>query len=56
MVDKMSMGFFMRAELSPQVDMGALEEVLVVLDPPLPLDWLTLVTDVKALYEKKSTK
>jgi rod shape-determining protein MreC len=55
-VDKMSMGFFMRAEASPQVDMTTLEEVLVVLDPPVPLDWLELAPDVKAIYEKKNQR
>jgi rod shape-determining protein MreC len=55
-VDKMSMGFFMRAEANPQVDLGTLEEVLVILDPPVPLDWLELAPDIRALYEKKNQK
>jgi rod shape-determining protein MreC len=56
LVDKMSMGFFMRAEISPQVELGSLEEVLVVNQAPVPLDWLSLGTDVKALYQKKNQK
>jgi rod shape-determining protein MreC len=55
-VDKMSMGFFMRAEANPRVDMTTLEEVLVVLDPPVPLDWLELAPDVRAIYEKKNQR
>jgi hypothetical protein len=50
----MSMGFFMRAEVTPRVDMGSLEEVMVVLDPPIPLDWTELAPDVFSLYRKKN--
>jgi rod shape-determining protein MreC len=55
-VDKMSMGFFMRAEVSPSVDLATLEEVLILLDPPAPLDWRELAPDVRALYEKKARR
>ena len=53
-VDKMSMGFFMHAFVSPSVDFGSLEEVLVLTDGPEPLDWLGLAPSVRALYEKNS--
>ncbi|MDR1312429.1 MAG: rod shape-determining protein MreC [Deltaproteobacteria bacterium] len=55
-VDKMSMGFFMHAEISPSVDLATLEEVLILLDPPSPLDWRELAPDVRALYEKKARR
>jgi rod shape-determining protein MreC len=52
-VDKMSMGFFMHAFVSPSVDFGSLEEVMVLLDGPEPLDWMGLAPDVRALYERE---
>ncbi|MDR2351581.1 MAG: rod shape-determining protein MreC [Deltaproteobacteria bacterium] len=55
-VDKMSMGFFMRAELTPSVELGKVEEVLVLMEPVSPLDWLSLAPDIRALYEKKGNK
>ncbi|MDR3154200.1 MAG: rod shape-determining protein MreC [Deltaproteobacteria bacterium] len=55
-IDKMSMGFFMRAEVSPSVDLASLEEVLILLDPPVPLDWLRLSPDIRELYEKKGRR
>jgi cell shape-determining protein MreC len=51
-VDKMSMGFFMHAFVSPSVDFGSLEEVLVSLDGPEALDWMAISPDVRGLYEK----
>jgi rod shape-determining protein MreC len=55
-VDKVSMGFFMHAYVSPSVDFGSLEEVLVLLDGPEPLDWLGLAPDVRGLYERGAAK
>ncbi|MDR2339741.1 MAG: rod shape-determining protein MreC [Deltaproteobacteria bacterium] len=55
-VDKMSMGFFMNAFVSPSVDFGSLEEVLVLLDGPEPLDWMGLAPNVRALYERTPQK
>jgi rod shape-determining protein MreC len=55
-VDKMSMGFFLRAFVSPGADFGSLEEVLVLLDGPLALDWLETAADARALYEKNAGK
>ncbi|MDR2613652.1 MAG: rod shape-determining protein MreC [Deltaproteobacteria bacterium] len=55
-VDKMSMGFFMRVEVSPSVDLATLEEVLVLMDPPAPLDWRELAPDIRAVYEKKARR
>ncbi|MDR1082004.1 MAG: rod shape-determining protein MreC [Deltaproteobacteria bacterium] len=55
-VDKVSMGFFMQAEISPSVDLATLEEVLILLDPPSPLDWREFAPDVRGLYEKKARR
>ncbi|MDR1038322.1 MAG: rod shape-determining protein MreC [Deltaproteobacteria bacterium] len=55
-VDKVSMGFFMQAEISPSVDLATLEEVMILLDPPSPLDWRELAPDVRSLYEKKARR
>ncbi|MDR1166417.1 MAG: rod shape-determining protein MreC [Deltaproteobacteria bacterium] len=55
-VDKMSMGFFMRAEVSPSVDIAVLEEVSVILNPPSPVDWTAFAPNVKGIYEKKGNR
>ncbi|MDR2404841.1 MAG: rod shape-determining protein MreC [Deltaproteobacteria bacterium] len=55
-VDKMSMGFFMHALVSPAVDFGSLEEVLILLDAPAPLDWMGVAPNVRSLYEKGAPK
>ncbi|MDR1040231.1 MAG: rod shape-determining protein MreC [Deltaproteobacteria bacterium] len=55
-VDKMSMGFFMQAEISPSVNLATLEEVMILLDPPAPLDWRELAPDIRGVYEKKARR
>jgi rod shape-determining protein MreC len=55
-VDKMTMGFFMRAEISPSVDLASLEEVMILLDPPAPLDWRDLAPDIRSIFEKKARR
>ncbi|MDR1545449.1 MAG: rod shape-determining protein MreC [Deltaproteobacteria bacterium] len=53
LVDKNSLGLFIEAQVRPMVDLGALEEVLVLLDREPPLDWLALGSDLRRLFEKK---
>jgi rod shape-determining protein MreC len=53
MVDKQSLGMFLSAEVSPQAELDRLEEVLVLVDRPKPLDWLGLAPDLKTVFEKK---
>ena len=53
MVDKQSLGMFLAAEVSPQVELDRLEEVLILVDRPRPLDWLGLAPDLKTVFEKK---
>jgi rod shape-determining protein MreC len=52
-VDKQSLGIFLAAEVSPMVELDRLEEVLILVDRPRPLDWLGLAPDLKAVFEKK---
>jgi rod shape-determining protein MreC len=52
MVDKQSLGFFLAAEVSPLAELDRLEEVLILVDRPRPLDWLGLAPDLKARFEK----
>jgi rod shape-determining protein MreC len=56
MVDKQSLGLFLAAEVSPLVELDRLEEVLILVDRPRPLDWLGLAPDLKAIFEKKSVQ
>jgi rod shape-determining protein MreC len=54
-VDKNSLGLFLKAEISPAVTLENLQEVLVVLGRQPSLDWLSLAPDLKILFEKKSS-
>jgi rod shape-determining protein MreC len=53
LVDKMSLGIFLRAEVSPVIEIGSLEEVLVALDRPVPLDWMALSGNIRDTFLKK---
>ncbi|MDR3204139.1 MAG: rod shape-determining protein MreC [Deltaproteobacteria bacterium] len=54
LVDKMSLGLFLTAEVSPAVDFSSLEEVLVLSGPRPPFDWLAFGGDLKYIIEKKN--
>ncbi|MDR2388032.1 MAG: rod shape-determining protein MreC [Deltaproteobacteria bacterium] len=53
-VDKKSLGLFLEAQVNPSVDLNGLEEVLVKLDPQLPLDWMALGGDLKKRFEEQA--
>jgi rod shape-determining protein MreC len=53
LVDKNSLGFFLKAEVSPAVSLESLQEVLVALERQPPLDWLAIAPDIKLFFEKK---
>jgi rod shape-determining protein MreC len=53
-VDKKSLGIFLEAQVNPSVDLNGLEEVLVKLDPQLPIDWMALGGDLKKRFEEQA--
>lgn len=53
MVDKQSLGLYLAVDVSPQAELDHLEEVLILVDRPRPLDWLGLAPDLKTVFEKK---
>jgi rod shape-determining protein MreC len=54
-VDKNSLGMFLKTEVSPAVSFGNLQEVLVALQRRPPFDWLTISPDIKMIFEKKNS-
>jgi rod shape-determining protein MreC len=52
-VDKQSLGIFLAAQVSPLAELERLEEVLILVDRPQPLDWLGLAPDLRAAFEKR---
>jgi rod shape-determining protein MreC len=54
LVDKKSLGLFLEAQISPSVALDSLEEVLVKLDRQVPLDWMSLGTDLRERFQEQA--
>jgi rod shape-determining protein MreC len=54
LVDKMSLGLFLEAQVTPGVNLSELQEVLVKTDPLVPVDWLSLGADLRERFEERA--
>jgi rod shape-determining protein MreC len=54
LVDKKSLGLFLEAQISPSASIDSLEEILVRLDRPAPVDWMSLGRDLRERFEEQA--